>query len=75
MMINAVVCSVLAVLLPIIAWRMPICWWGRKDSGKTQTALSLAQLVNCESETHKALRGMCGLAGRSLQAIILMCMC
>jgi len=26
---------------------------GPQDSGKTQTALSLAQLVNCESETHK----------------------
>ena len=26
---------------------------GPRDSGKTQTALSLAQLVNCENETHK----------------------
>jgi DNA polymerase-3 subunit delta' len=26
---------------------------GPRDSGKTQTALSLAQLVNCEDETHK----------------------
>jgi DNA polymerase III subunit delta' len=26
---------------------------GPRDSGKTQTALSLAQLVNCENETHQ----------------------
>ena len=26
---------------------------GPRDSGKTQTALSLAQLVNCENETQK----------------------
>jgi len=31
---------------------------GPRDSGKTQTALGLAQLVNCENETHK-LCGQC----------------
>ena len=47
---------------------------GPQDSGKTQTALSLAQLVNCESLKQVSLAGNVRPAGKSLQAIILMCM-